>query len=403
VTECDAQGVESVHTEPADNGPSMTGSWPTQRVEWIDDDGRLAALAGAWERLSRERDRTPFSRYRWFAAWWNAYRAGRELSVCVAWRDDALVGVLPLSRRAGRLEGPDANTPLFRPLAVDERALRALVDAALQAAEDELSVSSLAQEDPAVGMLLTAAPRRLTLPEAVHVSPIVDTRGDVDEFRRLTKPRWGYPLERLRRKMSREHDARFMLIERPDDFAQTLQLGFEVERSGWKGRAGTGILSTPQDESFWRGVAEGFDADGETRLSAITLDGAMIAFDLSLLSDNRLYLLKTGYDEQVAKLRPGLVLRLSVIERCFSLPVDAHELLGHTSAWKAMFATDERRHVRVRSYARRPLPASRYLYRRMRPRLLDAYRIMRRRRRAGVLGARPRTRPTGASPRGSYD
>jgi CelD/BcsL family acetyltransferase involved in cellulose biosynthesis len=355
----------------------MISNSSSQRVEWIDDERRLSELALDWDVLSRECDRTPFTRYAWFSAWWTAFAGGRRLAVCTVRRGGALVGVLPLARLRGRLEGPHVNAPLFRVLAADGAALGALVDAALQAAGDELIVPSLAHDDPAVPMLLSRARGRPTLLEAVHTSPIVDTNGDFEEFRRLTRPRWGYPLERLRRKMEREHESRFVTVERPGDLEQMLQSGFEVEHSGWKGKAGTGILSTPQNEAFWRGIAHNFDRSDETRLSAIVLDGRMAAFDLCVLVERRLYLLKTGYDEQLAKLRPGLVLRLAVIERCFALQLAAHELLGHTSAWKAMFATDERRHVCVRSYARRPLPAGRYAYRRVRPRLLDAYRLTR--------------------------
>ena len=361
------------HGDPRKPGPPVISGSHADRVEWVGDERRLAALAPAWDRLSRERDQTPFTRHGWFSSWWKAFGAGRELSVCTAWRGGALVGVLPLTRLGGRLEGPHIAVPLFRLLAADDAVLGTLARAALHAAGDELIVPSLAQGDPAVGELVRAARGRPTFTEEVHLSPIVDTEGDFAEFRRLTKPRWGYPLERLRRKMGREHDARFMLVERPDSFQQTLQQGFEVERSGWKGRAGSAILSSPEDELFWRTVAEVFDRSGETRLSAITLDGRMAAFDLTLLVNRRLYLLKTGYDEERAKLRPGLVLRLSVIERCFALQLAAHELLGDAGAWKMMFATDARRHVRVRSYAPRPLPASRYVLRRARPPLVHAY------------------------------
>ena len=344
------------------------------RIEWITDETRLAALAADWEGLAGQHDGTPFTRHGWFSAWWKAFGSGRRLSVCAAWREGVLVGVLPLNRIGGRLEGPHREAPLFRPVAADRDGLRALAHAAVDAADEELIVPSLPVDDPAVGELTAAARGRLTLTDPAHVSPIVDTGGDYSQFRQRTKPRWGYPLERLRRKASRDHEARFVLVDRPEKFQETLQHGFAVESSGWKRKAGSGILSTPESELFWRSVAEEFDRTDETRLSAIAVEGRLLAFDLALLVNGRLYLLKTGYDEQFASLRPGLVLRLAVIERCFELGLAAHELLGHRSAWKAMFATTERSHVRVLVYARRPAPAARYLYRRARPRLVSAYR-----------------------------
>jgi len=349
----------------------------SDRIEWVTDEDRLSALAPAWDRLSRSHDGTPFTRPAWFQCWWRAFGGGRELRVCAAWRGDTLIGLLPLNRTGTSLQGPHVEVPLFRPLVADSTALRALAGAAVDTVGDALVIPSLPQGDPAVDALMEAARGRLTLAEPVHVSPIVETAGDVARFRELTKPRWGYPLDRLRRKMHRDHGAEFLLVDRPQDLDGMLRRGFEVESSGWKGSAGTGILSTPEKELFWRSLAETFDRTNETRLSAITLDGRMAAFDLTLLVNERLYLLKTGYDESFARLRPGLVLRLAVVERCFELGLDAHELLGHRSAWKAMFATTERHHVQVSSYARRPWQAARYLYGRTRPHLLRAYRATR--------------------------
>ena len=104
----------------------------------------------------------------------------------------------------------------------------------------------------------------------------------------------------------------------------------------------------------------------------------MVAFDLCLLRARRLYLLKTGYDESVRRLAPGLVLRLAVVERCFELGLEAHELLGDVSEWKSKFATSERRHVDVHRYRRSPAGAARLAYAwRLRPALGRAYRRLR--------------------------
>jgi hypothetical protein len=44
------------------------------------------------------------------------------------------------------------------------------------------------------------------------------------------------------------------------------------------------------------------------------------------LSDRRLYLLKTGYDEAYGWLSPGLVLQQEVVETCFGLRPDRYRL-----------------------------------------------------------------------------
>jgi hypothetical protein len=200
--------------------------------------------------------------------------------------------------------------------------------------------------------------------EPIHVSPTVDTSGDFDAWRAGSKPRWGAPIERFRRKMSRDHDATLTIVEPPSgDLDVQLDRGFAVEGSGWKAANGTAILSRPDTAQFYREIAHAFARRGELRLSGIELDGELAAFDLTLLHGNRLYLLKTGFDERFRKLAPGLVMRLSIVERCFELGIVEHDLLGDDSEWKRKFATGERAHVAFRAFGRGPAGRGRYVYR----------------------------------------
>jgi hypothetical protein len=68
-----------------------------------------------------------------------------------------------------------------------------------------------------------------------------------------------------------------------------------------------------------------------TRVDVFAPPGETAAFDFCLLHCGRLYLLKTGFDERFRRLAPGLVMRLSIIERCFESGLDVHELLGEES------------------------------------------------------------------------
>jgi CelD/BcsL family acetyltransferase involved in cellulose biosynthesis len=349
------------------------------RIEWVADRARLAELSDPWERLAGPAA-TPFDLPAWFGAWWDAFAAGRRLHVAALWDGDELAGVLPLCARGRKLEAlANDHTPLFRPLARDPAALAALARVAADDDTAETTIPVVPTEDAAVEALEAAgrAGGWVDVTPA-HTSPIVDVDGDFPRYRDLVKPRWGAPLERFRRKMSRDHDARFELVTVPEDLDGALRQGFEVEGSGWKGRAGTAILSAPETTAFYGAIAMAFAARGELALSWISLDGRMVAFDLCLLRAGRLYLLKTGFDESARRLAPGLVLRLAVVERCFERGLEAHELLGDVAEWKSKFATSERRHVDVRRFRRSPAGAARRTYSaHLRPALGRAYRRLR--------------------------
>lgn len=347
-------------------------------VDWISDPAEFDALAGEWDALLPA-DARPFDLHCWYSAWWKAFGDGGELAVATVRRGDRLAGVLPLWRGDGEARAlANGHSPVFRPLAADAEARDALLGAAASQRVSKLTLPGVPVGDPSVTSLEGQPGKMRWAIESAYASPIVDTSGEFDAWRAESKKRWGAPLERFRRKMGRDFEAEFSIVEPPVDLERELEEGFAVEASGWKGEAGTAILSTPQTATFYRTIAAKFAARDQLRLTRIALDGELAAFDFCLLHGGRLYLLKTGFDERFRRLAPGLVMRLSIIEKCFELGFEAHELLGEESEWKAKFATGKRSHVNALGFPRSPVGSLRRSYRTaIRPKLKQAYRMVR--------------------------
>jgi len=348
----------------------------TGRVEWVTDRARFGELREGWDRLARG----PFQRHAWYEAWWSSFSSGRRLAICTVWRTGELVAVLPLCRHGLRLEAmTNVHSPVFEVLARDPAATTEVLDAALAAPGGELRLSPLPREGPTLERSLDACgrARRLVTLEPQHVSPITDTTGDFATYREPRKHAWR-EIERRSRRLAREHTPEILLVEPPTDLERALSRGIALEASGWKGKEGTAIASHEDTRTFYASIARAFHASGELTLSSIAVDGRLVAFDLALLEGNRYWLLKTAYDEAFRSLAPGLVLRRHVIERCFELGLSAHEFLGHTMDWKRPFASDERAHVRLLAYRRRPDGLIGYGVRRYaRPMAVRAYRRVR--------------------------
>ena len=349
--------------------------------EWVEDERDFDRLAEAWDELVGD-ESTPFDTYRWYRAWWAAFGRPGGVAIGTAWQGNRLAAVLPLRRRRGGLAAmANAHTPLYRPVGPDLAATQALLSHVLAGNEASVELRGVPETDPVVGSVGQSARalNRYEVVERENISPIVETVGTFDAWRKLTKPRWHSNIERLARKVGRQPNAEFSIVQVPTDLTGELDVGFRVEASGWKGERRTAIQSSPDTETFYRTVAESFHDRGQLRLSRIVLAEGCAAFDFCLLHGRRLYLLKTGFDERFRKLSPGLVLRLATIERCFELGLEAHELLGNDAEWKRKFATNDRRHNNYRYYRRRPLPPARWLYRSaVRPRLKSVRQRIRR-------------------------
>ncbi len=341
---------------------------------------RFRELAPGWNALLPD-DAGPFDLHCWYESWWGAFGDGSTLAVCTVSRDDQLVGAFPLRVEGRRLKGlVNGHSGMLRPLATDEEAMGALIAAALAREASEVELQLLPATDGSLPLLEAAARETAARPlaEAGYVSPVVDTSGDFEAWSKGNDSSWKKRLARYRRKMQRDHGAELEIVAIPDDLEKWLEEGFRVEASGWKGEAGTAILSTPETTAFYRDIARRFHDRGELRLSRIALDGEAAAFSFCIQTGGRLYSLKAGYDEQWRKLVPGLVMQLSIVERCFELDLDAYELLGETSDWKEKVATGSKAHTNLRVFPRGPAGATRYGYRsHLRPLLKRAYRRLR--------------------------
>jgi CelD/BcsL family acetyltransferase involved in cellulose biosynthesis len=350
-------------------------------VEWLRGADVLAQLGAEWDELA-VRQANPFMRRDWLTAWWSAFGRGREAVLCIARRNGKLVAGIPLSSgRRGLATLANDHTPLVIPLAADSSALAALARAVAAADVESLRLIALPRNHPVTAALVRAArdAGRLAAFESEYVSPITVTTSPFEEYRALRKERWR-DLERRMRNASRDRRMAFRLIERPVGGTAFLEAGLIVEASGWKGRGHTAILSAPETAEFYRAVARAFAQDEELALSGLWFDDLLVAFDLALVHGNRYWLLKTGYDESVRTLAPGLILRRAIIERCFELSFEAHEFLGGDVPWKRLFSTDERAHCACRAYRRQPLGIAQWTWRRARPRLRDVYRRVQARR-----------------------
>lgn len=289
----------------------------------------------------------PFGDEIWMRAWWEAFGSGR-LQVGVLEREGALAAALPMASRRGRLSAlANYHSPVFEPGAVDDAAAEAILAAAFRRPEAAVFLHALPERT--LPLVRNAAGGRRLLVEEAHTSPIVQT---TDTFEAYAK-NLGSTLKRRRRKLAREHDVSLSLDDGGDDLDGALARGFEIEASGWKTRAGTAIVSTPQTHGFYVAVARAYRARGELVLATLSVDGRAIAWHLTLRRGPRLYMLKTGYVEESRKLAPGLLVHLLTIEHCFADPsIEAYELLGAAERWKLEFANSERRHIRVSAFTR---------------------------------------------------
>jgi CelD/BcsL family acetyltransferase involved in cellulose biosynthesis len=126
----------------------------------------------------------------------------------------------------------------------------------------------------------------------------------------------------------------------PALFRKDLEAFYALEAAGWKGSAGTAIVSDPQTLAFYNGIATVGLGQGFMMLHLLELDGRLVAGQFSVLVGDEVMALKTTYDEALSDYSPGHVLTAYLLAdiagrglTCFDLgPTPAAEST-YKSAW----------------------------------------------------------------------
>jgi hypothetical protein len=112
-----------------------------------------------------------------------------------------------------------------------------------------------------------------------------------------------------------------------------LQRFLALEARGWKGERGTGLGQTECDTAFITAAAADLGARGAFQVAELTLNGATIAAGLVLRQGDRAFFFKIAYDENLARVSPGVQLTLELTKRFAANPaialVDSTAAAGH--------------------------------------------------------------------------
>jgi len=108
-----------------------------------------------------------------------------------------------------------------------------------------------------------------------------------------------------------------VMWEASDDFSDFDQLTKEflrIEGSGWKGRAGTALISTEPTKAFFEDMIRKSAKLGKVRFLSLMLDGRPIAMLCDIQSGQFVYCYKMAYDEKFGKLLPGQQIETKNVE-----------------------------------------------------------------------------------------
>ncbi|KAA0123788.1 GNAT family N-acetyltransferase [Methylobacterium sp. P1-11] len=152
---------------------------------------------------------------------------------------------------------------------------------------------------------------------AAFERPIMDRRADHAAFLADHPNRARFKdLRRRARRLAETGAVAHVSATGGADLARLVTAFLDLERTGWKGQAGTAMACRPESAALARVLFTAAAGPVGIRADALTLDGRPVAVSLALVTGGTATLLKTAYDEDLRSHAPGLLLEDEIVRAC---------------------------------------------------------------------------------------
>lgn len=317
-------------------------------------------LAAEWEALARNAGEPNAFAERWFVEAGLAHLAGDvDVRLLAAHEDGALIGLLPVcvAPRFGRLPVPHVtnwlhhNAFLGTPLLARGReraAWGAMLDAldASPWARGFLHLDGLVEDGPA-----HCALREVRTCDTVHRAERALLQSDLGStayYEATVRKKKRKELKRLQSRLAELGKVTTRRLAEPGELWPWCDTFLGLERSGWKGRAGSAIASDPANEAFFRAALAGAWEAGRLEMLRMDLADRPIAMLVNFLAPPGSFSFKIAFDEAFARFSPGVLIQLdnyAILDRAGIDWMDSCAAANHpmiNSLW-----AERRRVVRV--------------------------------------------------------
>jgi CelD/BcsL family acetyltransferase involved in cellulose biosynthesis len=328
---------------------------PNLRVEAISDYQAFLNLEPVWDRLVEQAElEHPFLEHAWARTWWECFGSGSRLHILLVTAGNEPIAIAPLImtethmwgvplRRLGFLYNSHVPRAGFIIAKHSEEVYAAIWrHISRNRCWDLLQLCQL----PEGCGTLEAIPRLASRDgHAIGVwqsgaSPFVPLETSWQSYCDGLATKHKSNLRNRFKRLEREGAVELETIGSGDALSSAIDDGLQLEGAGWKKESGTAIACDPNVAKFYSTLAERASKRGWLRLHFLASGPKRVAFDYSLLYQNRSYLLKLGYDPQFAAYSPSNLLLSKVMENAFEQGLEKYDFLGETAEWKQCWAKE---------------------------------------------------------------
>jgi CelD/BcsL family acetyltransferase involved in cellulose biosynthesis len=142
------------------------------------------------------------------------------------------------------------------------------------------------------------------------------------------------------------------IVRAPHEMAQAVADYGRLEGSGWKAAGGTAVDAANEQGRFYRAMLEAFAARGAASVYRYRVGGQLAAMDLCVEGGGCIVVLKTAYDESMARhLSPALLMREEACRQLFEeARFERIEFYGRVMEWHLRWTDEVRTMYHLNGY-----------------------------------------------------
>lgn len=121
-------------------------------------------------------------------------------------------------------------------------------------------------------------------------------------------------IARTRRRLQEQGDLKWRLVRSADITDRSIETFLDLENQGWKGEAGSSLLSNPKEAQFIRRCINALREHDEVFLTELLLNDEVVATTVNFSSRDAAFAFKVAWKQALAKLAPGILNEVFFVE-----------------------------------------------------------------------------------------
>jgi len=317
------------------------------------DSSAFDLLAHQWDKLlTCCSTNTPFLTWQWQKLWWNSWHHNRHLRIiAVSEESGKLFGLAPLyaeekeDKQTLMLLGSTDVCDYLDCIVVqgeEERFYRTLLSHLVSSSKKPVTLhfNSLQHHSPAISFFAANAHRE-GYPVEVNredTAPALDLPCTVASYLNTLTKKDRHEIRRKKRRAEKEGTVTFHKLVHPPQVMEIFPRFIDLFR---KTAPHKDAFLTPEREQFFLSVAEEFSRRAWLELFVLSFDQKEVAYLLSFLYNETLYLYNAAYDPDYSSLSPGIVAITYCLEDSISRGIKRFDFLRGDETYKYRFGAHD--------------------------------------------------------------